>query len=352
MAVLATRNKPARQGLRGLVRAACFLAVAAALFSAAPQPVQAGVYTEELGEIQNLMQDMVGKQSSGQADTAPDREDLMVVWESARNLPPDEVFNQIRYVLADLNGDGEGELLTGDAEGRITNLYTQQGGRPRHVKSGFVRDALYYLGGNRFLNTGSTGGRNVVLSLWHLDKQGSLVCDRYYYTREAEDDPARQEVYVGTDPNRDGTAAKKSAYTVGELSALRQQYEAQRFSLPWRPLADFGNQPVEITFFHLGSSKVQLEYTATRYVKDFHVVQVEAAADGDSFRQRLVQDLPAGDLALAETFRGEPYVNGARSQFLTDGFTYRDHTGRRHYYQFHYSGADGSLIGSEERIPW
>ena len=71
-----------------------------------------------------------------------------------------------------------------------------------------------------------------------------------------------------------------------------------------------------------------------------------------SFRQRLVQDLPAGDLALAETFRGEPYVNGARSQFLTDGFTYRDHTGRRHYYQFHYSGADGSLIGSEERIPW
>lgn len=130
MAVLATRNKPARQGLRGLVRAACFLAVAAALFSAAPQPVQAGVYTEELGEIQNLMQDMVGKQSSGQADTAPDREDLMAVWESARNLPPDEVFNQIRYVLADLNGDGEGELLTGDAEGRITNLYTQQGGRP------------------------------------------------------------------------------------------------------------------------------------------------------------------------------------------------------------------------------
>lgn len=158
---------------------------------------------------------MVGKQSSGQADTAPDREDLMAVWESARNLPPDEVFNQIRYVLADLNGDGEGELLTGDAEGRITNLYTQQGGRPRHVKSGFVRDALYYLGGNRFLNTGSTGGRNVVLSLWHLDKQGSLVCDRYYYTREAEDDPARQEVYVGTDPNRDGTAAKRAPIPSG-----------------------------------------------------------------------------------------------------------------------------------------
>ena len=149
-----------------------------------------------------------------------DREDLMAVWESARNLPPDEVFNQTRYVLADINGDGEGELLTGDAEGRITNLYTQQGGRPRHVKSGFVRDACYYLGGNRFLSTGSTGGRNMVLSLWHLDKQGSPVCDQYYYTREAEADPARQEVYVGTDPNTDGEEEKKSTYTVGELKAI------------------------------------------------------------------------------------------------------------------------------------
>ncbi|MEE3381368.1 MAG: hypothetical protein VZQ81_07465 [Succiniclasticum sp.] len=352
MAVLTTRNKSARRGLRALARASCLLAVAAALFSAAPQPVRAGVYTEELGEMQTLLQDMVVKQSRGQTDTAPDREDLMAVWESARNLPPDEVFNQTRYVLADINGDGEGELLTGDAEGRITNLYTQQGGRPRHVKSGFVRDACYYLGGNRFLSTGSTGGRNMVLSLWHLDKQGSPVCDQYYYTREAEADPARQEVYVGTDPNTDGAAAKKSTYTVGELNDLRQQYEGKRFSLPWRPLADFGNQPVEITFFNLGGAKVQLEYTATRYVKDFHVVQVEAVPDGGSFRQRLVQDLPAGDLALAESFRGEPCVNGARSQFLTDGFTYRDHTGRRHYYQFHYSGADGSLIGSEEQIPW
>lgn len=134
MAVLTTRNKSARRGLRALARASCLLAVAAALFSAAPQPVRAGVYTEELGEMQTLLQDMVVKQSRGQTDTAPDREDLMAVWESARNLPPDEVFNQTRYVLADINGDGEGELLTGDAEGRITNLYTQQGAGPPREK--------------------------------------------------------------------------------------------------------------------------------------------------------------------------------------------------------------------------
>lgn len=55
-------------------------------------------------------------------------------------------------------------------------------GRIYRVFSGFYQNAWYYLGNGRFLNQGSGGTGLTILGEYHLDRNGKLVCENYYFT--------------------------------------------------------------------------------------------------------------------------------------------------------------------------
>lgn len=146
------------------------------------------IYREELDILYTMVQS-----GSSYILFGEERNDLMAVWEGVRDLSPEQGLEAVKYQLLDCNGDGKPELLIGQ-DNRLTNLFTIRDGQLHQVFSGFYRNAWYYLGNGRFLNQGSGGASLSILGEYHLDGNGNLVCESYYFTHW---DPAveKMEVY-------------------------------------------------------------------------------------------------------------------------------------------------------------
>lgn len=112
-------------------------------------------------------------------------------------------------------------------------------GRIYRVFSGFYRNAWYYLGNGRFLNQGSGGTGLTILGEYHLDRNGKLVCENYYFTHW---DPAmeKEEVYWNTVGVPDRARSKKLAMNPAQFQELQKKRKDKVEKLSWQSLARYG----------------------------------------------------------------------------------------------------------------
>ena len=197
------------------------------------------IYREELDILYTMVQS-----GSSYILFGEERDDLMAVWEGVRDLSPEQGLEAVKYQLLDCNGDGKPELLIGQ-DNRLTNLFTIRDGQLHQVFSGFYRNAWYYLGNGRFLNQGSGGASLSILGEYHLDGNGNLVCESYYFTHW---DPAveKMEVYWNTFGVPDITLSEKKDMTMDQFGKLQEKLRNKVKKLSWKSLARYCKGRVDV----------------------------------------------------------------------------------------------------------
>ena len=197
------------------------------------------IYREELDILYAMVQS-----GSSYILFGEERDDLMAVWEGVRDLSPEQGLEAVKYQLLDCNGDGKPELLIGQ-DNRLTNLFTIRDGQLHQVFSGFYRNAWYYLGNGRFLNQGSGGASLSILGEYHLDGNGNLVCESYYFTHW---DPAveKMEVYWNTFGVSDITLSEKKDMTMDQFGKLQEKLRNKVKKLSWKSLDRYGKGRVDV----------------------------------------------------------------------------------------------------------
>ena len=115
----------------------------------------------------------------------------------------DEGINAIEYVIKDINKDNVPELLIGSFD-KHENAYTNNdiyaiysiinnkaefvvGGRSRSMYSLNEDGNLFYIGSN--------GAAYSIFGVYHISKDGKVVCDDYYFTYPDDNDYSKIELY-------------------------------------------------------------------------------------------------------------------------------------------------------------
>lgn len=142
------------------------------------------LYEQKLMEIRDFIL---------QGDTADEiPEGLTGVREMMIFEEPNVLLDQIGYLMKDLSGDGQLELLIGtpvevteDTVSNIFALYTVKDGAVQLVTEGWTRNAWFLLQDGTFYNTGSNGAAYAVIGDYAISADGSKLEPKdFYFTYE------------------------------------------------------------------------------------------------------------------------------------------------------------------------
>ncbi|MCI7600173.1 MAG: hypothetical protein MSS75_03895 [Megasphaera sp.] len=314
----------------------CLLAFLTGLPGLAGASGRDEVYNPKLDTLYAMIKGGSGYDSFGE-----ERDDLMAVWEGIREMTPARGLEAVTYQLLDCNGDGEPELLTGQ-DNRITNLFTIRDGRIYRVFSGFYRNAWYYLGNGRFLNQGSGGTGLTILGEYHLDRNGKLVCENYYFTHW---DPAmeKEEVYWNTVGVPDRARSKKLAMNPAQFQELQKKRKDKVEKLSWQSLARYGQGRVILSLSQSGEGGAPLLVVIPgEPLEDVHLLTLQAVDVSDSglVTWQVEKDEPLGKLEAGTRYHFSLALEGTAR---VTALSYYDRAGY-HRKILRISGEDGSLF--------
>lgn len=152
--------------------------------SAMPEEEVVKLYEQKLMEIRDYIR---------QGDTP---EEIPEGYTGIREMmiyeEPEVLLDQIGYLMKDLSGDGQLELLIGtpvevseDTVSNIFALYTVKDGAVQLVTEGWARSAWFLLQDGTFYNTGSNGAAYAVFGDYTISADGSKLEPKdFYFTYE------------------------------------------------------------------------------------------------------------------------------------------------------------------------
>ncbi len=206
--------------------------------SAMPEEEVVKLYEQKLMEIRDYIR---------QGDTP---EEIPEGYTGIREMmiyeEPEVLLDEIGYLMKDLSGDGQPELLIGtpvevseDTVSNIFALYTVKDGAVQLVTEGWARSAWFLLQDGTFYNTGSNGAAYAVIGDYAISADGSkLEAKDFYFTYEKTagnfDDIG---VYHNTTGVYDKAQAELMDITPDQLWEISAEYQNNTQVLGLMPLS-------------------------------------------------------------------------------------------------------------------
>ena len=159
---------------------------------------------------------------------------------------PDELAENIGYLIEDISGDGIPELLIGhDADwdetglkSYVFNVFTIKDDEIHTTFSGWARSSYIWLGDGYFSYFGSSGYNNSVFGKNHLSEDGSqIIWDDFYLEREVN---GQLGFYHNTEGFDDETASEKLDITEEEFWKLDVGKQGKQIG--WTPIGTHGSK--------------------------------------------------------------------------------------------------------------
>ena len=281
-------------------------------------------------------------------------------------------LDDIGYAILDLSGDGTPELLIGGLAQHGTQgyfgsdlyaVYAAPEGVPILTCEGWSRDSLHWLGGNRFLRTGSSGAMYSMFGTYALsDDAAALNCEDFWFTYEKDDSYTEMAFYQNSSGMWDPAMSRELDMTAEDFRRLEEEMEEQVRAVELTPFSVYepsGGTPVKAQWAAeaLGAYTAYDAFTAdtsdarTRGlfiaagdgVKDFRLLALELEVVSEtgamtfSAREVYQQDAltPERPLAVEMTFYGD---------IPNYGIACVDGSGAEQRFVLEISGADGSLL--------
>ncbi len=194
-------------------------------------------YAEKLNQIAALVKEV-------KAVSSPD-EELVGVWEAALAME-DKAPEQIGYLLKDVNGDGQEELLIGTSQSgetaytqnEIYAVYILKNKEPHSVLQGSSRNSYALNRRGEFFYQGSSGAAYSMMGIFHF-MDGTLTCEDYYFTYPQEDQPEQISVYHNHTAAWDVNCSTLLTMTVDEYWSLSETLAGETVELDFVPLAEY-----------------------------------------------------------------------------------------------------------------
>lgn len=184
------------------------------------------LYEQKLMEIRDYIK---------QGDTADEiPEGYTGIREMMINEEPEVLLDQIGYLMKDLSGDGQLELLIGtpvevseDTVSNIFALYTVKDGAVQLVTEGWARSAWFLLQDGTFYNTGSNGAAYAVIGDYAISADGSKLEPKdFYFTYEKTEGNFEDiGVYHNTTGVYDKAQAELMDITTDQLWEIAANYQ-------------------------------------------------------------------------------------------------------------------------------
>lgn len=280
-------------------------------------------------------------------------------------------LGDIGYAILDLSGDGTPELLIGGLEQHGTQgyfgsdlyaVYAAPEGAPILTCEGWSRDSLHWLGGNRFLRTGSSGAMYFMFGTYALSDDGAaLNCEDFWFTYEKDDSYTEMAFYQNNSGMWDPAMSRELDMTAEDFWRLEEEMEEQVRAVALTPFSvyePYAWLPVKAQWADeaLGAytaydaftadtsdARTRVLFTTGGGVKDFRLLALEledvseTGAMTFSAREVYQQDAltPERPLAVEMTFYGD---------IPNYGVACVDGTGAERHFVLEISGADGSLL--------
>lgn len=194
--------------------------------SAMPEEEVVKLYEQKLMEIRDYIL---------QGDTA---EEIPEGYTGIREMmiyeEPEVLLDQIGYLMKDLSGDGQLELLIGtpvevseDTVSNIFALYTVKDGAVQLVTEGWARSAWFLLQDGTFFNTGSNGAAYAVFGDYAISADGSKLEPKdFYFTYEKTEGNFEDiGVYHNTTGVYDKAQAELMDITPNDLWEISANYQ-------------------------------------------------------------------------------------------------------------------------------
>ncbi|MBO5247289.1 MAG: hypothetical protein J6B28_08540 [Eubacterium sp.] len=236
------------------------------------------------------------------------------VHEVTRGMSAREALKNIGYHIEDLNGDRIPELVIGyiaDANATETygssiyTVYTCDGETPKSLLDAFSRDRYDWMGGARFLNSGSGGAMYEINAIYELKPQSTeLACEDFYFTHEKDGNYEDIRVYYNTTGEWDVAASQEQEMSVDEFWGFTEQRSKQVQQIELTPFLKYENvkawDMLDILPEQTASNYMcAVAYLGNRDVDENGVIQ-ELERDGMTEKYPFLSEIPAEHMVLTE----------------------------------------------------
>lgn len=189
---------------------------------------------------------------------------------------------------------------------------------------------------------GVRGHRSTILGEYHLDRNGKLVCENYYFTHW---DPAmeKEEVYWNTVGVPDRARSKKLAMNPAQFQELQKKRKDKVEKLSWQSLARYGQGRVILSLSQSGEGgEPLLVVIPGEPLEAVHLLTLQAVdiSDSGQVTWQVEKDEPLGKLEAGTRYHFSMALEGTAR---VTALSYYDRAGY-HRKILRISGEDGSLF--------
>ena len=286
----------------------------------------------------------------------------------------------VGYFFEDVNGGGIPELFVieeFETGFRILAGYTVDGsdGEVSQFLDGWSRNLWRWLGGNRFLNSGSSGAMYSFYGIYSLpEDSAALKCEDYYFGDKRDGNPEKIAYYHNTSGISDVSISEKTAMTADSFWAYEDELTGQcdEMEIDYISFSEYGKHGgwgedshasdkcvLRVVWAEdvLSSLAEHEDITDSRTpitekvvffagfpVYDFKLLSLEYK-DYDTSAGKIIYDITevyAEDMLVPDIPLVAPL--SLAGTIPNNGFSYVDSSGLEHRFSINASGKDGSLV--------